>query len=108
MKMLNKIEVAGIVGRADTQPIGMHTITRFSLATQHAYKDNAGENVIETTWFSCTASNATCPNAQNVEKGDNVRVVGRLKMRTYSTPDGVSRQLPEIVANEITIVHKRP
>lgn len=108
MEMLNKIEVAGIVGRADTQPIGKQSTTRFSLATQYAYKDKAGESVIETTWFSCTASSAVCPNARNVEKGDNVRVAGRLKMRTYSAPDGEERQLPEIVVNEITIVHKRP
>lgn len=108
MEMFNKIEVAGIVERTETRTIGMHSRTRFSLVAQGTYKNKEGESVFVITWFSCIAFGQTALDARNVERGDSVRVAGRLKMRTYSAPDGEERQLPEIVANEITIVHKRP
>ena len=52
MEQLNRIELRGIVGNARIQNIGDTEMARFSVATDHAFKNRSGEAVIETTCYS--------------------------------------------------------
>ena len=46
MEQLNRIELRGIVGNARIQNIGDTEMARFSVATDHAFKNRSGEAVI--------------------------------------------------------------
>ena len=55
MEQLNSVILRGIIGNARIQNIGDTEMARFSVATDHAYKNRSGEAVIETTWHQVTA-----------------------------------------------------
>ena len=48
MEQLNSVTLRGIIGNARIQTIGDTEMARFSVATDHAYKNRSGEAVIET------------------------------------------------------------
>lgn len=99
MEFLNKVELRGIVGRANTMKVGDSTITRFSVATEYGYKDNGGTPVIETQWHNVCAW-----NAPEVKKGDAVEVTGRIKVQKYTGADGIDHTVPEIYANTVKVI----
>ena len=55
MEQLNSVTLRGIIGNARIQNIGDTEMARFSVATDHAFKNRSGEAVIETTWHQVTA-----------------------------------------------------
>ena len=55
MEQLNSVILSGIIGNARFQNIGDTEMARFSVATDHAYKNRSGEAVIEVTWHQVTA-----------------------------------------------------
>ena len=98
MEQLNKVELKGVVGNANTQPIGDSYITRFSVATNHAYKDKSGMPVIETTWHQVISFDK---NAGNLQRGDKVYVAGRLRNQRYMDESGNERTTVEILSNKV-------
>ena len=52
MEQLNSVILRGIIGNARIQNIGDTQMARFSVATDHAFKNRSGEAVIETTCYS--------------------------------------------------------
>ncbi len=56
----------------------------------------------DTSFFRVTAWRSLAENAtESLSKGDRVIVVGRLKARTWETPEGERRSVVEIDAEEI-------
>ena len=47
MEQLNSVTLRGIIGNARIQNIGDTEMARFSVATDHAFKNRSGEAVIE-------------------------------------------------------------
>lgn len=101
MEQLNKVELKGIVGRADARPIGDTMITRFSVATNYAYEGNDSP-VIETTWHSCVSFNR---KAAELKKGDNVHLVGRIRQQRFMDSNGQDRVVYEILVNNLEILN---
>ena len=52
MEQLNSVILRGIIGNARIQNIGDTEMARFSVATDHAYKNRSGEAVIEVTCYN--------------------------------------------------------
>ena len=105
MEKLNKIELAGIVGRSNITPVGNTQVARFSLATNYSYSGNNGEIVIDTTWFSVIAwAGEKMPDLDKIQKGSKVHLVGRVRMQRYVDANGCERYLFEIVAQELEIL----
>ena len=52
MEQLNSVTLRGIIGNARIQTIGDTEMARFSVATDHAFKNRSGEAVIETTCYN--------------------------------------------------------
>jgi single-strand DNA-binding protein len=56
----------------------------------------------ETSFFRCTAWRSLADNlAESVGKGARVIVVGRLRQRSWETPEGDKRSVTEIEADEV-------
>ena len=52
MEQLNSVILSGIIGNACFNDTGATEMARFSVATDHAYKNRSGEAVIEVTCYS--------------------------------------------------------
>ena len=73
MEQLNSVTLRGIIGNARIQTIGDTEMARFSVATDHAFKNRSGEAVIETTWHQVTAFKSDrMPDFSTLVKGAGV------------------------------------
>ncbi|MBR5660636.1 MAG: single-stranded DNA-binding protein [Bacteroidales bacterium] len=102
MEQLNKVELIGTVGSVYVKDFGRTKCVNFSVATNHAYKDREGCPVIETTWHRVIAwDSPDNADAFRISKGDQVHVIGRLRVQRYTGADGVERSMVEIVAKRM-------
>ena len=104
MEQLNSVTLRGIIGNARIQNIGDTQMARFSIATDHIFKNRSGEAVCETTWHQVTAfKNDKMPDFSTLVKGAGVEVKGRLRNVRYMDANGVERTFTEILANTFKI-----
>ena len=107
MEFINKIEILGIVGNSSIQKVGDTRLCRFSVAVDHAYRDNSGTNIIETTWFPVSAfSGPGICNLDSITRGSIVHVIGRLKCNRYVDANGNDRVQYELVARKLEIINQ--
>ena len=110
MEQLNSVTLRGIIGNARIQNIGDTEMARFSVATDHAFKNRSGEAVIEeavieTTWHQVTAfKNDKMPDFSTLVKGAGVEVKGRLRNNRYTDSNGVERTMTEILASQVSVL----
>ena len=105
MEFLNKIELRGICGNSSLQKVGDTRICRFSVVTELAYKGNDGTNLIESTWFSVSATQGKdIQDLTAITRGAIVHVIGRLKCNRYVDANGNDRVQYEIVARKVDVV----
>ena len=105
MEQLNKVELRGIVGNARVQNIGDTSMIRFSVATDHVFRDKNGGVVVETTWHQVVAfKNDSMPDLSAIVRGTGVEVVGRLRNNRFADSNGNERTVTEIIASSISIV----
>lgn len=105
MEQLNKVELRGIVGNARVQDIGNSQMIRFSVATDHFFRDKNGGIVAETTWHQVVAfKNDSMPDLSAIVRGTGVEVVGRLRNNRFADSNGNERTVTEILASSISIV----
>ena len=105
MEQLNQDTLRGIIGNARIQNIGDTEMARFSVATDHAFKNRSGEAVIETTWSSvvCFKSDRM-PDFSTLVKGAGVEVKGRLRNNRFTDSNGVERTITEILASQVSVI----
>lgn len=102
LQQLNRIEIIGEVGRICTQKVGDATSIHLSVATDYLYKDRSGRPVMETTWHNVMGwQDGNHVDITNLEKGDNVHVLGRLRTRDYVDANGEKKTFYEVMANRI-------
>jgi single-strand DNA-binding protein len=107
MRGLNKVMVIGAVGRDPEMrymPSGK-PVTSFSVATTREWMDADGERCEETEWFNIVAWGSlaeTCK--QQVRKGQQVYVEGRMQTRSWEDHEGRDRYRTELVANEMIVL----
>ena len=105
MEQLNSVILRGIIGNARIQTIGDTEMARFSVATDHAFKNRSGEAVIETTWHQVTAFKSDrMPELSTLEKGVAVEVKGRIRNQRYTDANGVEKQMSEIIASQLKVL----
>lgn len=104
MEFINKIELQGYISQVSLTNIQDHSVARFSMRTECAYKNNAGIAIVDTTWFSCSAFEGENIDFSAIQKGNAVRVVGRLKERRYMDQEGVERRYFEVVCQSVKLV----
>ena len=79
MEFLNKIEIRGVVGRADINSYNGNQVCNFSVVTEASAVDRAGNSTVEPTWFNVSAWSGVkgLDDLTLIQKGGWVRVVGR-------------------------------
>lgn len=104
MEQINRVELRGIVGISNTQMAGGRRVTRFSLATNRAYKDAMGEPKIETTWHNVSAwDGKDIPDPGLIQKGAKLRVCGRIRNTKIQNEGQPDRYYSEIQASKIEV-----
>ena len=103
--MLNKVV---LIGRLIKDPDLRYTtsgvpVTRFTLAVNRNYKNQAGE--YDTDFIPITVWRTQAENcAKYLAKGRLVAVSGRIQTRSYDGEDGKRRYTWEVVADEVTFL----
>ena len=110
-KSINKVILLGHLGRdpdPHTTP-GGRFVVNFTVATNRARRDAAGNQVEETEWFRVAVWDQLAQTAeQYLRKGAKIYLEGRLQTRRYVDRDNVERTAVEIVASDFVMLDRRP
>lgn len=108
-RSVNKVILIGNLGRdAETKftPSGT-AVTRFAVATQRRWKDQAtNEWKEETNWTNVTAWQKE-KVANYLTKGKQVYIEGRIHTRSYDDKDGKKVYATEVIADDIILLGGR-
>ena len=110
MASLNKVMLIGNAGKdAELRYLANGTAqAKFSLAVNRNFKGADGEWKEETEWFNVVIWAALAERiSQNVTKGKQIYVEGRLSTRTWDDDQGVKHYMTEVVANDLKILERR-
>lgn len=106
MEFLNKIELRGVVGRADLNAFNGIQVCNFSVVTEYSAVDKDGNPSVDTAWFNVKAweGRAGSPlDLSRIQKGIWVRVVGRVRQRKY-TKDDEDRTSWDVLARVVELI----
>lgn len=104
---LNKVELIGVIGRANTTRIEDKVQVSMSFVTQHAYKGKDGSCIIDIEWHNIVAfMKKNDKIVEKLTKGTKVHILGRIKSRRFISESGEPRSVTEIVASEIETIDK--
>ena len=108
MKSLtNKVQLIGNVGNnPEVKTIeGGKKMAKFSIATSEVYRNAQGEKVKDTQWHNIVAWNGLAETAGRfLKKGKEVALEGRIVYRTYDDKKGVTKNITEIVLNDLLLL----
>ena len=77
-------------------------VTNFRLAVTSRIKDGEGWRDGDTSFYRITAWRALAEHVtESLSKGDRAVVIGRLKSRSWETPEGDKRSVVEVEADEV-------
>ena len=110
MASLNKVMLIGNAGKdAELRYLSNGTAqAKFSLAVNRNFKGPDGEWKEETEWFNIVIWAALAERiSQNVTKGKQIYVEGRLSTRTWDDDQGVKHYMTEVIANDLKILERR-
>ena len=101
MEYLNKVELIGTIGSVSKRNVCGINHCRFSVETNYTYK-GVTTPVIETTWTQVVAfEGGAIEELPNLEKGDKVHVVGRLRSARFTDTNGNDVVSYEVVAKTL-------
>jgi single-strand DNA-binding protein len=109
MAGLNKVMLIGNLG-ADPEmryTADGNALTSFRVAASRNYTTPDGERREETEWFSVVAWRKLAEQcSQYLQKGRKVYVEGRLRTRSWDTPEGQKRYRTEVVADRVMFLDR--
>lgn len=80
-------------------------VTHFTLATSESFKNADGQKIKETTWHNIVAWNGLADTVGRfLKKGKEVAVEGRIVYRTYEDKNGVTKNITEIILNDLLLL----
>lgn len=98
--------MAQIIGRIVQDAIVRKTKKRefisFTLVENYSYKNKAGEQIKEATFYDCAYWRSTAL-APYLKKGMKILVVGRIKATAYTTKQGELKASLQLVAQDIQL-----
>jgi single-strand DNA-binding protein len=108
---INKAIIIGTLGRDPEMrylPNG-NAVCTMSIATDEGYKDkNTGQMVEKTEWHRVEAFGRLAEIiCQYLKKGSKCYIEGKLRTDDYQK-DGIKRYSTKIIANEMTLLDKKP
>lgn len=109
MEFMNKIELRGVVGRADVNNVGGRNVCNFSVVTEYSQRDRDGVPSTDVMWFNVSLweREGQPLDLYPIEKGAWIEVSGRLRQRKYiSSIDGLERLSLDVIAQSATVLAK--
>jgi len=104
----NNVQLMGFVGQ-DPEVNNFNSdkkLVKMSVATSERFQTQ-GEWKSETQWHNVIAWGKTADYiSQNVKKGNEVALIGKLSYRTYENKQGVKQTVTEVVVNEFVKISK--
>jgi single-strand DNA-binding protein len=80
-------------------------VAHFTMATNDGFKNTDGQKVEETTWHNIVAWNGLAEIASKfLKKGKEVAIEGRIVYRSYEDKKGVTKNITEIVLNDLVLL----
>lgn len=112
MADMNKVMLMGFVStHIDVGYIGgdeNRPACRFGMGTHERYTDDTNEVQTITTWHSiCFYGKTVNFIKEYIDKGDNIFVEGKLRVRTWEKSDGTMATAYEIVGDTVEILRKK-
>lgn len=102
----NNVQLSGNVGKAP-EIITLSTgkkLAKFSLATRETYTNQKGEKVTDTQWHNIVAWGKMAEMvAQQVPKGRQIEIEGKLNSRSYEDSNGNKKYITEVVCRELIL-----
>jgi single-strand DNA-binding protein len=99
----NSVQLIGNIGK-DINMMSLDNGSKkasITLATNEYYTNNKGEKVKQTDWHNLVAWGKTAEMMNEaLSKGNEVAIQGKLTNRSYTTNEGVTKYITEIVVNE--------
>lgn len=109
MEFINKIELRGVVGRGDINSYNNSRVCNFSVVTERSTRDSDGNPAVETTWFNVSIwDSIESPRfpLEKVVRGAWVEVIGRLRLRRYTTVENEYRYSMDVLAWDVKVLSK--
>jgi single-strand DNA-binding protein len=103
----NRVILIGHLGQnPETKNIdGGKKVTRFTMATDDSHKNSDGQRISEATWHNIVAWNGLADIADRfLKKGRQVAVEGRLTYRSYEDKKGVTKNITEIILDDLVLL----
>ena len=110
MASLNKVMLIGNAGKdAELRYLANGTPqAKFSLAVNRNFKGADGEWKEEMEWFNIVIWAALAERiSQNITKGKQIYVEGRLSTRSWDDDQGVKHYMTEVIAQDLKILERR-
>lgn len=102
MEHLNKIELVGILWNITVQDYDTTKVGKLIIVTECEYVAQDGCKTIETTWHYVTAwESEDVKNLNQLEVGNTVHIVGRLRVRQRRKVTGESVTVHDIIATKV-------
>lgn len=103
--MFQQIRIVGNVGGEPiTGSTGGRPFVKFSVAVNKRVTSPEGGKRDEVTWFSVIAWGALVDAVGQIQKGDQVMVVGRVRAGAYRDATGAARASIDVTALEIMLL----
>jgi single-strand DNA-binding protein len=107
---VNKVILIGNVGKdPETRHLeGGNVVSKFSLATSEVYKNKVGEKITNTEWHNIVLWKGLAEIAEKyVRKGMQLYIEGRIRSRSYTDQEGVTKYTTEIIADSMQMLGKK-
>ncbi|MEZ5040630.1 MAG: single-stranded DNA-binding protein [Saprospiraceae bacterium] len=108
--MVNRVILIGNLGR-DPEVRRLENgavVAKFSIATNENYKDKGGEWQTQTEWHDVVVWRSLAERAeQQLKKGGQVYLEGKLTHRTWQDQEGNNRRTTEVVGNYFRLLSRR-
>ncbi|MBQ7517919.1 MAG: single-stranded DNA-binding protein [Bacteroidales bacterium] len=107
MEQLNRIDLRGVVGKAQIRTVGERKVANFSLATSRAYGKRDGSSVMETEWHNVVAwEGGMITDLSFINKGAKLFVTGRMTYRKWTGNDGQDHYDSEVIAAKVEPINE--
>ena len=107
MEFLNRIELRGVVGKAEVNTVNGTQVCNFSVVTDYSGVDKEGKPAIESTWLNVAfwgRRNSDPLDLYSIQKGAWVQVIGRLRQRKYLDQEQVERSKLDVLARSVKLL----
>ena len=106
---MNKAILVGNIGKEpELKSISDVSYCAFTVATNESYKDKNGEWQTKTEWHNIVTWRNTAEYASNnLKKGNQVLIEGKITTRSWEDQQGNKRYTTEIIAEKVKLLEKK-